>query len=86
MNTQSREPRVADGARLERAIVLQLLRDDHDPHWSRVELASELGADTTAVETALRGLRASGVVSLADDLVSASPAARRLDELELISV
>ena len=50
MNTQSREPRVGDGVRLERAIVLQLLRDDRSQNWSRAELASELGVEAAAPE------------------------------------
>jgi Mn-dependent DtxR family transcriptional regulator len=86
MNTQSREPQAPDGARLERAVVLQLLRDDHDQSWSRAELASELGADAPAVQEALSRLQREGVVSLSDDQITASPAARRLDALELISV
>jgi hypothetical protein len=86
MNTQSRESRAGDGARLERAIVLQLLRDDHGQTWSRAELASELAEEAPAIEAALTRLREDGVVRLDDDRISASPAARRLDDLELIGV
>jgi hypothetical protein len=86
MNTQSREPRAGDGGRLERAVVLQLLRDDHVQDWSRVELAGELGAEAPAIEAVLSRLHAEGVVRLDDDRISASSATRRLDYLELIAI
>ena len=86
MNTQSREPRVGDGVRLERAIVLQLLRDDRSQNWSRAELASELDVEAAAIEAAVSRLHGDGVVRLDDDQVSASGAARRLDDLELIAL
>jgi len=86
MHTESREPRAGDDVRLERAIVLQLLRDDHPKNWSRAELASEMDVEMAAVETALSRLHAEGVLRLENDEVSASPAMWRLDELELISI
>lgn len=86
MNTQSREPRAGDGVRLERAVVLQLLRDDRGQSWSRAELASELGVEAPAIEAALSRLHGDGVVWLDDDQISASPATRRLDDLELIGI
>lgn len=86
MHTESSEPQAAGGAKLERAIVLQLLSDGAERRWSRAELASELGADTTQLETALRALHAQGVLCLVEQDVWASPAARRLDELELIGI
>lgn len=86
MHTESREPRSGDGARLERAIVLQLLRDDRQQNWSRAELASELDVAVPVIETALSGLYGEGVVGQDDERVWAARATRRLDELELISV
>ncbi|HMH47067.1 MAG TPA: hypothetical protein VK538_05070 [Solirubrobacteraceae bacterium] len=83
MHTESSEPR-ADGAKLERAIVLQVLSDER--RWSRTELAAELGADATGLDSALAALHGQGVLCLAEDDVWASPAARRLDELELIGI
>jgi hypothetical protein len=81
----------AGGTRLERAIVLQLLRDDHERMWSRAQLTSELEAGDAeigrpAVEQALRRLEREGVLGCTDREVWASSAARRLDELELIGV
>jgi DNA-binding GntR family transcriptional regulator len=86
MNTQSSEPRAGGGPRLERAIILQLLRDDREASWSRRELLVELGGEMTSLRDALIRLRDEGVVSISDEQVSASRAARRLDELGLIGV
>jgi hypothetical protein len=86
MNTESRGSRVADGSRLERAIVLQLLRDDRPERWSLAELGAEIGAEAPAVEEALRRLNGEGVLHLAAEEVWASGAVRRLDQLGLISV
>jgi hypothetical protein len=86
MHTKSREPRAGDGARLERAIVLQLLRDDREQNWSCAELATELGAEAPAIETALTRLHGEDVACVDGEQVRASRATRRLDELELISV
>jgi predicted transcriptional regulator len=72
--------------RLERAIVLQLLRDDHGGPWSREELGVELNADAEAVEKALRALGDEGVLRLSGERVSAARATRRLDELGLIGI
>jgi DNA-binding GntR family transcriptional regulator len=83
MDTESSEPR-ADGAKLERAIVLQVLSEER--RWSRTELAAELGADATGLDSALAALHGQGVLCLAENDVWASPAARRLDELELIGI
>jgi DNA-binding GntR family transcriptional regulator len=83
MHTESSEPR-ADDAKLQRAIVLQLLSDER--RWSRTELASELGADATSLDGALAALHGEGVLCVAEEDVWASPAARRLDELELIGI
>jgi hypothetical protein len=86
MHTESRGLRTADGSRLERAIVLQLLRDDRERRWSRAELRTEIDAEAPAVDEALRGLSGEGVLCLAEEEVWASSAARRLDELGLIGV
>jgi hypothetical protein len=83
MDTESSEPR-ADGAKLERAIVLQVLSEER--RRSRTELAAELGADATGLDSALAALYGQGVLCLAENDVWASPAARRLDELELIGI
>ncbi len=91
MDRGSAGPRDAGGTRLERAIVLQLLRGDHEPKWSRAQLASELEAggaqdDRQEIEQALRSLEGAGVLGCNEQEVWASSASRRLDELELIGV
>jgi hypothetical protein len=73
--------------RTQRALVLQLLRDDHDESWPRSELDAELGdIEEQAIACALASLQEAGVVELEGDSLSASPTAWRLDELALIGV
>jgi hypothetical protein len=81
----------ASGVGLERAIVLQLLRGDHERMWSREQLLAELQADRSeigreVVEQALRRLEQEGVLGLSAEAAWASSAARRLDELGLIGI
>jgi hypothetical protein len=85
-----REPKqfsTKDGPILERAIVLQLLRDDHAARWSEAELASEIDdAGPAAIRTAIGALGAAEVLVTADGTIQASRCTRHLDELELISI
>ncbi len=87
MRRQRNKVRCEADRRTQRAVVLQLLRDDHEASWARSELEAELG-DTEAQEIAcaLAGLQEAGVVDPEGDSLSASPAARRLHELALIGV
>jgi DNA-binding HxlR family transcriptional regulator len=72
---------------VERAIVLQVLRDDHEERWGRAELAREIPDFEPAVlEEGLTELERDGVLRREEHAVFASRAARRLDELELISI
>jgi hypothetical protein len=95
MDRESKGSRASDHAGLERAIVLQLLRDDHGRMWSHaqlaIELESELESDRAeirrqAVRDALRRLEREGVLGMSEHQAWASNAARRLDELGLIAV
>jgi DNA-binding GntR family transcriptional regulator len=86
MHTESSEPRSAEDPRLERAIILQLLRADHEQRWSPAQLEAELGTAPAVVEAALRRLECDGVLSLSQGTVWASRAAWRLDELGLIGI
>ena len=87
MDKESKGSRAVDGASLERAIILQLLRDDHERMWSREQLSAELAFDRSQiVEEALGRLEREGVIGSSDQAVWASSAAVRLDELELIGV
>jgi predicted transcriptional regulator len=86
MHTESREPRAVTGAKLERAIVLQLLRDDREQEWSSRQLAAEVDTQAPALEQALSSLERDGVLRLERDVVRASRATCRLDELGLLSL
>jgi len=72
---------------LERAIVLQTLREDHGSRWSLGELTSELAEGEPAkVEHALEHLLRERVLERAERGVQASRPTRRLNELELIAI
>ena len=72
---------------VERAIVLQTLRDDHQERWARAELAREISDfELTVLDQALAHLERDGVLHREESSVWASRAARRLDELELIGI
>jgi Fe2+ or Zn2+ uptake regulation protein len=91
MDRGSEESHDTAGTTLERAIVLQLLRDDHERTWTRAQLTSELQADGAeigqeAIDEALLRLERAGVLGCNEQEVSASSAATRLDELGLIGV
>jgi hypothetical protein len=71
----------------ERAIVLQVLRDDHDERWSRAELEREIyDIEPPALGDALERLRQEGVVHISGELVWASRCALRLDALGMVSI
>jgi hypothetical protein len=91
MGKESKGSQGADGTGLQRAIVLQLLRDDRERMWSRAQLEAELCADREevcreAVERALRALAGEGVLDFSAQAAWASNATRRLDEIGLICV
>ncbi|HEV3322608.1 MAG TPA: hypothetical protein VG147_10545 [Solirubrobacteraceae bacterium] len=71
----------------ERAIVLQVLRDDHDPRWTRAELRQE--ADDIprwALREAFDRLEAEGVFVTKGKHILASRCAWHMDDLDLIAV
>jgi hypothetical protein len=71
----------------QRLVVLQLLRDDHDPKWTRVELEKELDdIDPDAIAIALQRLQEQGVVQADGEQLSASPCAWHLDALNFITI
>jgi len=71
----------------ERAIVLQVLREDHDVRWSRAEIEREIcDIEPLDLGDALERLRLEGVVHLWGELVLASRCARHLDELGMVSI
>jgi hypothetical protein len=73
--------------RLERAIILQVLRDDHEHRWSRSELELETAdVEPLDISDALARLAADGIVRVAGESVWASRALGRLDDLGLIAI
>jgi DNA-binding HxlR family transcriptional regulator len=77
----------AEARRIERAVVLQLLRDDHDERWSRAELEAEINdVEPSVLSSAIAELERRGVVVAQGEHVVASPCARHLDELGLVGV
>jgi hypothetical protein len=71
-----------------RAIVLQVLRDDHPKPWTRAELEWQLSDFLPEeVEAAVEDLAAEGVLTVSDDdAIRASLCARSLDALGLVSI
>jgi hypothetical protein len=87
MQDQTKQTSSDHGRRVERAIVSQTLRDDHDKRWSRAELEAELGrADAIEIDDALARLAREGVIAIAGETVQASRAAVHLDALAMIAV
>ncbi len=72
--------------RLERAIVLMLLRDPGE-RWSRPDIdAAILDRDRSELEVALRQLEIEGVLEVSERGVCATRAVRHLDRLSLIGI
>ena len=70
-------------ARVQRAVVLQVLREDHPQWWTRAELERDL--EPMALTGALAKLAADDVIQVDDERVRASRCARHLDALGLIA-
>jgi hypothetical protein len=71
----------------ERAIDLQVLRDDHDERWTRAELeeqVSDLAPQT--IRDGLTRLEGERVIVTEGEHVLASRCARHMDRLDLVSV
>lgn len=88
MQDQTKQIPSDSDRRVQRAVVAQTLRDNHDRHWSRAELETELAGRGTpiAIDDALNRLESEGVVEIAGETVRASRAARHLDLLEMIAL
>jgi DNA-binding HxlR family transcriptional regulator len=77
----------SDPAVAERAVALQVLRNDHPERWSRSELERAIpDIEPVMIDEALEHLAAAGVVVLDGESVRASGCARHLDALGLIAV
>jgi hypothetical protein len=79
-------PTAAD-KQLERAIVLQLLRDDHRERWSDKQIERALDDfKPEAIRKAIVSLEAGGVICCLDEFIGASRSAQYLDSLDLIGI
>jgi hypothetical protein len=71
----------------QRAIIHQLLRDDHTERWTPKQLQRALiDIPPETIAEALTELEAAGVAWRLDDYVGASRCARRLFSLDLICI
>jgi DNA-binding MarR family transcriptional regulator len=71
----------------ERAIILQVLRDDRDERWSRAEMQTEVfDVDPSAISDALERLEWHGVVVRYDDEYMASRCALHMDAIGMVSI
>ncbi|HTA13452.1 MAG TPA: hypothetical protein VK781_01175 [Solirubrobacteraceae bacterium] len=70
----------------QRAIVLQLLRNDHDESWMREELRSATGLGERVLDAALDRLGEQWLIVSDGEAFLASPPMRYLDALELVSL
>lgn len=71
----------------QRAIILQVLSDEHDLRWTRAELERVIyDIEPSALDDALVCLREEGVVHLDGEEVWASRCALRLDLLGMVSI
>ncbi|HEX3433497.1 MAG TPA: hypothetical protein VHT25_05485 [Solirubrobacteraceae bacterium] len=86
MHRDAGEAPASGGRRLQRAVVLELLSDAREHRHSLAELGRQLGARAEELEPAVEALRRAGVVEVQASEIWASPAARFLDELELIAI
>ena len=75
-----------DQRKIERAVVLQVLRDDHSERWSETELATTLNEEPSSIAAAVERLQDSGVLLVDADVIVASPCARKIDALGVIGI
>ncbi len=72
---------------VERAIVLQVLRNDHRERWSDKQIERALSDfKPEAIQRAIVRLEAGGVICCLDEFIGASRCAQYLDSLELIGI
>ena len=87
MPEQGKQFILDDAERAQRAVVLQVLRDDHAERWSRTDLERELDdIPLLTLDRAVVSLAENEVVRVCGNTLCASRCSRRLDALGLISV
>jgi len=81
------EAEAASEAAVERTIVLQLTRDDHDERWGRAELERALGdVEALTVSDAVERLRQGGVLSVEGEHMWAAQPVHYLAALDMVCV
>jgi hypothetical protein len=84
---RSRPPWADDPWTAEKAIVLQVLRNDHHERWTRKGLKREIyDMKGRAIDKALKRLEEEGVVKLDGKYVWPSRCAQHMDELGMVSI
>jgi hypothetical protein len=87
MQNQPIGRRPTDPRIVERTVISELLRHDHEKLWFRGELEREMSdVDPLDIDDALWRLREDGAVCLSGELVCASRCVLHLKALEVISV
>jgi hypothetical protein len=87
MQDQTKQTRDTHDRQIERAIVLQLLSDDHDGRCSRAALRGAFEhVEYHTIDDSLTRLQEHGVIELAGESIRASHATRHLDELEVLAI
>jgi uncharacterized tellurite resistance protein B-like protein len=88
MRKKRNDPKwVDDPGVAERAIILQVLRDDHHERWTRKELKREIyDIKGRTINKALKRLQEEGVVDLDGEYVWSSRCAQYMDELGMVSI
>jgi hypothetical protein len=85
MPSERIDPLQEDGTQC--AVILQVLRDDHQQPWTLAEIEQELAdVDPDAIVVALARLEEQGVVLRDGKHISASPCARHLNALGFICI
>jgi hypothetical protein len=81
------DARVADHRALDRAILSEILSNDHDPLWFRAELERAIPhVEPRDISEALDRLKGNGAVCVSGELVCASRCVLHLHALEVLAV
>jgi hypothetical protein len=84
---EDHHPNSGQLTRVQRAVILELLRDDHEERWGLAELSDAIGSQASGtLATVLDELEHHGLVVTLGDWVLASRSARHIDELDLIGI
>ena len=87
MPSKQRAPWSGDPSVAERAIMLQVLRADHDRRWTLQELQAEVDdIDPSVLQAALGQLVGHGLVLVHEEWMLASRAALHLDALGMVGI